>query len=253
MPVSIETTIGMLEALGQQFNLFSLLSAGLLGVPSLMANAGLSSRVVEVQSWLALIGLTPILMLMGLAIGSLYLILIAQGMWGEPLNGQALLRQAGAVWLRVVALGLLLLFFSVSLVVPLTFLIGLLAVVSSGIASFLMGLIYVIVIWLGLYLYFTVDAIVINRIGPIRAIWNSVNVIVRNFWSALGLIILIAILSLGLPLVWLRLSQVHPIATIISIIGHAFIGSGLVAASLLFYRDRYQQWQRQREELEVGG
>ncbi|MFQ5856235.1 MAG: hypothetical protein ACE5LU_11390 [Anaerolineae bacterium] len=248
-PVNINAVNELLDALGQHFNLYSLLSASLpslLGVPSLMANASSdNASITEVHSWLAMIGLAAVLVLAGLAIGCLYLTLIAQGLSQQSVEPRALLRQASAMWLRVVALVLLVLFFAISLAVPFSFLISLLTFVSRGAASFLMGIFYMSIVWLGLYLYFVVYAIITDRVGPLRAIWNSANVVARNFWSALGLVLLVVVLSRGLSLVWHRLGEVHPIGTIIGIAGHAFIGSGLVAASLLFYRDRYQGWQQQ--------
>lgn len=246
-PININMLNELLDTLGQQFNLFSLLSASLpslLGIPSLMAvGSSDHASIIEVHSWLALIGLAATLMLAGLAIGCLYLTLIGQGLVQQSADGWALFRQAGAMWLRVLGFVLLIIFFALSLAVPFSLLVGLLSFVSSAAASFLVGVFYMSIIWLGLYLYFVVYAIMINRVGPFRAIWNSANVVARNFWSALGLVILIVVLSRGLSLVWQRLGAVHPIGTLIGIAGHAFIGSGLVAASLVFYRDRYQRWQ----------
>ncbi len=244
--VDMSVMQNMLDTLGQQSNLFSLLSASFLGVPSLMAGGGSdSSRIIEIHGWLAMVGLGGLLMLAGLAIGCMYLTLIAQGLGEQPVETGGLLHQAGAMWVRVVALMLLILFFAIALAVPFSLLLSLLTLVNIQAASFLAGIFYMAVIWLGLYLYFVIYAILINQVGPIRAIWNSANVVARNFWSALGLVILILVLTRGLALIWQRLGMVHPIGMIIGIAGNAFIGSGLAAASLLFYKDRYQRWQQQ--------
>ena len=245
-PVSIEMAVSMLDIWGERLNLFSLLSTSVLGVPSLMASgvAG-QGRIVEVSSWAMLVGLAVPLLLAGLAIGCLYLTLIVQGVRFKPTTPADLLRQAGAMWLRVVALGLLLLLLTFFLVLPFLFMVSLLTFLSGGLASFLLGIFYVGVIWLTLYLFFVIDAIAINEVGPVRAIWNSVNVVARNFWSALGLIVLIYVLGLGLSLIWIRLAEAHPMGTLLAIAAHAFIGSGLAAAGLIFYRDRYLRWQNQ--------
>lgn len=244
-PVDFKVVQELLDTLGQRSNLFSLLSATVLGVPSLMAGGGSGNAgIIEIGSWLAMAGVGALLMLTGLAIGCLYLTFILQGVDGEHVEGDALLYQAGALWVRVIALLLLILFFAIALAVPFSLLLSLLTFVSSAAVSFLAGIFYMAVVWLGLYLYFVVYAIMVNRVGPIRAIWNSANVVARNFWSALALVMLIIVLTQGLALVWQRLGQVNPIGAIIGIAGNAFIGSGLVAASLLFYRDRYQRWQK---------
>lgn len=245
-PVDIDVVNNMIDVIGQQFNLFSLLSASLMGVPTLMAGASSNDAgVLEISGWMALIGAATFLILVGLAIGCLYFTLIVRELVEEPGDHLPLLRQAGVMWLRIVALVLLVLFLGVALFVPYSFLIGLLSLIAGGVASVLMSLFYVGVIWAAVYLFFTVDAIALNDVGPIRAIWNSANIVARNFWSAFGLIALIFILSQGLSLIWQRLGEVHPVGMIIGIAGHAFIGSGLVAAGLLFYRDRYQHWKQQ--------
>ncbi|MFQ5341255.1 MAG: hypothetical protein ACE5F6_06865 [Anaerolineae bacterium] len=249
-PVDFKMVQDLLDTLGQRSNLFSLLSATVLGVPSLMVGDGSGNAgIIEMRSWLAMAGVGALLMLTGLAIGCLYLMLILQGVDEEPVEAGGLLRQAGALWLRVIALLLLIVFFAIALAVPFSLLLSLLTFISSAAVSFLAGIFYMAIIWLGLYLYFVVYAIMVNRVGPIRAIWNSANVVARNFWSASALVILIIVLTQGLALVWQRLGQMNPIGFIIGIAGNAFIGSGLVAASLLFYRDRYQRWQEQGVEI----
>jgi len=248
-PLSIEEMQQVLEGLSQHFNLFSLLSAGLLGMPSLMgsASAGIGG-VIEVHSWLVLLGLVPLLTLVGFAIGCLYLTLIANGLRAESPPPMAILRQTGLTWLRVLGLALILLFIAIAIGVPFAFLVSLVALLSPGVAMFLFALFYMSTVWIALYLYFVVDAIVINEVGPLRAIWYSANVVARNFWSALGLILLIMLLSAGLSFVWAGLGRIHPLGTVIGIAGHAFIGTGLVAASLIFYRDRYTLWQKEQAQ-----
>lgn len=246
MPISIAEMQQMLESVAEQFNLFSLLSASLMGVPSLMAygSAGISG-VIEVRNWLTLLGVMAALVLTGLAIGCLFLTLIATGLQAERLAPWGILRRTGIAWLRVIGLTLILLGLAIVLGMPFSFVIGLMMLINSGVASVLWALFNVAALWIALYLYFTVDAIVINQVGPLRAIWNSANVVARNFWSALGLIVAIAVLSMGLPFVWDALGRIHPVGVAVGIVGHAFIGSGLVTAGLIFYQNRYTLWQSQ--------
>lgn len=252
-PFDVEAATEMLDLIGQQFNLFSLLSASLMGVPSLLAGGSpTSAGMIQLRSWLALAGAAAFLVVVGIAIGSLYFTFIVQGVGQRSDDPRTLLRRTGLLWLRVLGLILLVLFFGVALFVPFAFLIGLLTMLSGGVASILMGLFYVSLIWIAIYLYFAVDAMALNDVGPLRAVWNSANVVVRNFWSALGLVILIFLLSQGLALIWQRLGEVHPVGMVVGITGHAFIGSGLVAASLLFYRDRYRRWQEVKTQTELA-
>ena len=156
-PIDFKTVQEMLATLGQQSNLFSLLSATVLGVPSLMAG-GTSDAAgkIELHGWLAMAGVGVLLMLAGLAIGCLYLTLILQGVDEERVENDILLSRAGILWVRVVGLLLLILFFAIALAVPFSLLLSLLTFVSSATVSFLAGIFYMSIIWLGLYLYFNV-------------------------------------------------------------------------------------------------
>ena len=96
-------------------------------------------------------------------------------------------------------------------------------------------------VWLSIALFFAVPAIILDEVGVGNAIWRSVNVVGRNFWPTIGLILLSFFLSLGFSIIWQRLG-VTRLGLVVSIIGNAYIGSGLVADSLVFYGDRRRRW-----------
>jgi hypothetical protein len=102
--------------------------------------------------------------------------------------------------------------------------------------------------WLSFYLAFLAAALVTSDVSIWRAIWNSFNIVLRNFWSTLWLFVLINLIGGGLTILWQRLSTGSWL-TWIAIAGNAYIGSSLVAASLVFYQDRYQRWQQAIIEL----
>ena len=121
------------------------------------------------------------------------------------------------------------------------------SLLSENLVAILSALFLAVALWIGFYLFFVIDAIVISDVGPIRAIWNSINVVRRNLWSALGLVILINIIAMGLPYLWRALTAT-PWGTALGILGNAYVGSGLVAASLIFYRDRYRAWVEEKSD-----
>ena len=59
----------------------------------------------------------------------------------------------------------------------------------------------------------------------------------RNFWSAAGFILLYLVITYGMLVVWSRLGD-EPWAGVVAILGNAYITSGLVAASMVYYRTR---------------
>lgn len=246
MDSAVAAVPSVVEALGQHFNLFSVLVAASLSMPNMVGYGGPHNLgVIELDSWLTAAGVGAALGLLGVAIGCVYLILLVWGLDQRKADVRQLLNRAGEAWVRMVATIMLALFFVVSFIVPFLFLVAMIGQLSGGAAAFLMGLLYVGLIWLLIYLFFVVAAIFINRANPLRAVWYSANVVGRNFGSAVGLVLVIMVLSQGLGLVWQRLGAAHPLGMLVGITGHGFIGTALIAAALIFYRDRFRHWQRQ--------
>jgi hypothetical protein len=97
-----------------------------------------------------------------------------------------------------------------------------------------------------LYLFFAPDAIFVSRVGPIQAIRRSVAVVHSGVWSALTLAILITVILIGMSQVWIALAGQASWGLALGIVGNAYIASGLVAASMLFYRERMETLLAQR-------
>lgn len=231
------------QELLEGFNLFSLLVSAILAVPSLMAGATtdspLGQMVIEIDGGLPFVGWVLALFPLGLLLGCLYLGLMAQKVRQEPYS--PLLSRVWGYWLRVILLLLIFAGGAVLLGFPLAMGLALVSLLSESLATILSTLLLALLLWVGFYLFFVIDAIVISDVGPLSAIRNSINVVRRNFWSSLGLIILINVIGMGLSFIWRALGA-KPWGLALGIVGNAYIGSGLAAASLIFYRDRYTSW-----------
>jgi hypothetical protein len=231
------------------FNLFSLLASGRLGVPSLLASVTpktgfWSPPVATMDNGLVFLGLAIVLLLAGLLIGALYLGAITQGVRDDRFAPALLLRQVWRYWAQVVAYLALIVSLIFLLGTPYAFVLGLATLFSPLLGSFLLGLAWVIGIWAAIYLFFALSAIFVSEVGPLQAIWHSFNIVRFNLWSTLGLIIIISVIGLGMPLLW-EIFVGNPWGVLAGIAGNAYIGTGLSAASLIFYRHRYAYWQAQ--------
>lgn len=84
---------------------------------------------------------------------------------------------------------------------------------------------------------FAMDAIFLERVGPMRAIYLSYRVVRRNAWPTAGFIGLTILISRALPL---ALTQVvrQPVGVFLAMVAHAYVAAGLAAGSLIFYRER---------------
>jgi hypothetical protein len=199
--------------------------------------------VIKIDSGLSFMGCVLLLLPLGLLLGCLYLGLIAQKVRQKPYP--PLLHRIWGYWLRVILLLLIFIGGAIFLGVPLAMGLTLVSILSENLTAILSTLFLALFLWIWFYLFFAIDAIVISDAGPLMAVWNSINVVRRNLWSSLGLIILINVIGMGLSFIWRALGK-SPWGLALGIVGNAYVGSGLAAASLIFYRDRYTSWLEER-------
>jgi hypothetical protein len=130
------------------------------------------------------------------------------------------------------------------------------ALISQAAAQGLSVLLWLVSLSLGLWLalntFFTVQALVLQDVGLTQALWRSFNVVRRSFWATIGLILLSLLIQLGFGQIWQWL-HTGPWETLLSIVGNAYIGSGVTAAIMVFYMDRYRSWWLVQQAEVAGG
>lgn len=235
---------GMLDALrrmGTQSDLFMLLA---VQIPSLIrwldpATSSLPETrpVVTLTGMLATFAVALLLLAAGLLLSMLYLAPIAQVVRSGGADMLRAPRLAGRAWLRLLLLVALLSGVALVVIVPLSALAAVTALAGLNLLAPFSILLQVAVIWLFIYLYFVINAILVSDVGPLQAIRNSIAVVRHNFWASLGLMLLSALIVEGLTRVF-RLFTGTPVGIPLAIVANAYIGSGLAAASMIFYRDR---------------
>lgn len=271
------------EALGEasgEYNALATLRVGMLGVPSLLIwggarlgspsayeglwvwflqtldmsdlltgvpRASFATPVVwEVQSQSVWLLLTLGLSLLGAAVGSIYLTSVWQGTESDS-ERTPFWSRAARLGIRFILFWLLRALVIAILGVPFGFALALLYAISSQLMALFASITLGMVIWLSFYGTFILAAMVVNEASVLRAIWNSIGIVLRNFWPTLWLFILINLIGGGLTILWQQISQ--GAWTGLAIVGNAYVGTSLIAASLLFYEDRYARWQEALAEL----
>ena len=253
----------MLAQIGPTFNLWWLLDNSLTWLQTAMPRLSPVLDITGLQatsevSWLALLLWTPLIAVIGLGLGSAFLTLIASQMPAVPTPAQepevesvAAVKKPRFFWLRrglrtwsmVVVYGLILF----ALITTLLFVVSLaltpIMMITPQLASALAALVALVIIWAGLWiylvLYFVVAALVLDGTGLVDSLRRSFYVVTRNFWSSLGLVILTAVILTGFGLIWQRIAVFSPVGIAVAIGGNALLLTGLTAARLVFYRDRY--------------
>ncbi|RMF29450.1 MAG: hypothetical protein D6759_13840 [Chloroflexi bacterium] len=242
-----EDLLQALDELATRFNLFSLLGAPPLGMPGLMAGRpGINLVQQEIASPSAGAVIGGLLLLVGLFLSTVYLSLLARVVarrgseeaGAGPRRPPALsLRRIARAWWRLMGFLLLLGVGIVILSIPLGVLTQLLALFSPGLSSFFFLVGMAVVMWSLFYLFFTVHAILMDGL-PVRwAMMRSVMVVRRDFLPTLGLIAVTLTISVGMEQVW-GLARPNSWLEGVAILGNAFIHTGLIAATFVFYRER---------------
>lgn len=177
------------------------------------------------------------LLVIGLWLKSLFVTPIAQLVRREPFELGWILRTSLHTAMRVLMLFLTVLGMFVLALVPVV-LLGVMFVLA-GINGFGLLLLAAIIplVWALFYGAFAMDAIFLENVGPMRALYLSYRVVRRNVWPTAGFIAMTIVISRGIPLALIRVIE-QPIGVFLAIIAHAYVAAGLATGSLLFYRER---------------
>jgi hypothetical protein len=234
----------IVKELTGKFNLFSALNPGpLLGVPSLMVSQMTVERPFGIRPDIIVppslvLGGVILLGLAGLGLSALYLCQVGYGVIDEtesPLVGPG---GVFSVWGRLVQLTLMLLVALLGVNVPLSCVAALIGtVLPSSVVIVLFMTFLSFVFFIGFHLVFTIPGIVQLRRTPLQAIRESFLITRADFLGAMGLLIILFVVSQGLNFVW-TLPEATSWTTLIGLAGHAFISTALMVALFVFYQER---------------
>ncbi len=240
VPQVDSSAIDRVRSIGSSFNLFELLA---VSIPNMVTNAGAETiagathRSVDSIPWWLLPELALLLLVAGVAIGVIYLTLLAYMIRGESVKDAQVVRLSLSNTVKTIGYVLLVLGIVLLLSLPVIFLSGVLLALGISIVPLTAALFFLAAVWAYVFLYFGQDAIIISGAGPARAIYLSYNVVRSSFWPCIGLMFVSLVIQIGTPLaliVFTRSAWGVPLAFLI----HAYILTGLAVAAMLFYRDR---------------
>lgn len=241
---AVESSRQLLTDFGDHFNLLSLLANGLLGMPSLAGDIGLSSPSpasqtdrFDLSTFGSLVAWLVVLMILSVIIAAFYLALIAQVVRSTPWRFSALARSFVAAAGRLLAFTLLLGLLLTLASIPLALFAGALTL-AGGATGALLAVSVVVFFgwWIRLGLTFIAPALVLDEVNLRHGVWRSVSLAARNLLSTMGLVIVVNLIGAGFGLVWQRLAG-GSLGMVFSILGNAVLGTGLLMGVFIFYRD----------------
>lgn len=228
--------------IAEQFNLVVVFRSYPVGIPSLMSSSlPLDTPIgmpvlLELSSLVTVFLVALILMGLGLIFGTLYYQIVAQVALTGNLMWPEVLEKFLWTSLQVILLALIwvALFFFIS--IPASCLLSL-----AGLAGFSMGQLGILLyggfmIWLIFPLLLSAHGIFVKNL----AVWPSIRLSIRVTNATLPTTVLfflsVFILTQGLNILW-RIPPTNSWLTLLGIAGHAFVVTGLLSASFIYFRD----------------
>ena len=125
-------------------------------------------------------------------------------------------------------------------VVPIVLVLAVLYLVGINLVALLVLGLFVFGGLAAMYTYFSIDAIILNRAGPLQAISLSFAVVRENFGPTFRFVVVSLLIGTGILRVWDVLIE-NPPGIVIALVVNAFLGTGLSIASMMFFQDRFRQ------------
>jgi len=241
----VETSREIWTAILDQFNLLFSLRTIPVGVPSLLVSYFAERNplgmplAIEVTSGSMITTWITVLLLGGLMLGSIYYALTAHVVVGKkPFNFSTIIKQS----VQALILSLILLVAALLLALPASCLLSSLVLIMPSIGSLPFMILGLVMVWVLLPLVFSPHGIFAGDLKATRSIVTSFR-LVRSMMAGTGMFfIMVIIIGYGMNILWAT-PEADSWLLLVGILGHAFISSGLLAASFKFY-DHGVKWQQ---------
>ena len=230
----------------ERFNLLTMVRSIPVGIPSLMAGSSPikipygDPTFIDFSSGMSALATWIFLGLVGLTLGTFYYIVVCQA----SMNGKVNLRQALAQWpgatVQIVALALLWMFIFLVITLPASCVISFFLASGMLFGQVIFFFLFGLLLWVFFPLLFSAHGIVVYRLNLMASVRYSVMITRLNLPATSLFFLILLLISQLLDIVW-RWPAEDSWFALIGILGHAFVSTGLLAASFIFYRDA-NQW-----------
>ena len=234
--------LDLLSEAAARINLMTSLRSYPVGVPSLMASklpieapGGFPALWETTNLWI-IIALLIVLFGVGLGMGSLYFTLVAQAAIGGGVKWRQALRDWPRAMMQIVSLTLSLLLVLLVISIPTSCVISVITWSGLSLGQLAIFVFLGIMLWLGFPLVFTPHGIYAYQHNVLTALRNSMRVTRLTMPATSIFFMLLFFIGTGLDILW-RIPPEDSWLMLVGVAGHAFIASGLLAASFVYFRD----------------
>ena len=244
----------ILEESLTRFNLLSTLRTLPIGVPSLLSGRGVITNPigapveVDLTSLGATLALWLLFALIGIGTGSLFYGEIAR--ISMDLKGNFSFRRSLKMFRNTLYLTLSFYALLLLISIPAVILIAIISLINPVFSQISIIFVFLVLIWLLMPLIFSPHGIYGSDQNVFTSAINSIR-LVRYFLPETGLFILMGMLiSQGMDVLWTFPAE-DSWMVVIGIFGHAFITTGVIASSFIYYRGGVQ-WMNEKMQRMTG-
>ncbi len=221
-------------------NLVVTLSAPLFGVPILMGGSALEQTpIVASEHILPTVGVIAqyglLFTVIGVLLSAAYFSSLAFVLDDERSVG-SFIASLPMTGLRMLVLSLLVFLILFMIMLPLVFVATMAGLINIGLASIVIIGGSVFIMWGVIFTSFGPHAMLLETVSPFKAVVRSIKFLRRKLGMALPLLLIVFVTNSFLSSLWL-LADNGGWLTFVSIVGHAFVATSLVAATFIFYKE----------------
>jgi hypothetical protein len=228
-----------------------------IGVPTLVARQlvaplpfNFRPPLWEMRSILGVLSLSLLLPLGWSVLGVFYRGLVAQQVSEGQVRLFDLLKRWPVYWLNLAGLMLAFTLLALAVMVPFFVVAAVLSMFGPAVGSLAVTAGIFVIMWLGIFASFTTHSVLLNEKWALSALWDSMRVVQWNLSSTTMLWLLVVGMNMGLSFLfeWAGLTM-DTWFVLLAIGVHAFVNTALIAATFVYFKDRYRHWYEMRTLL----
>ncbi len=248
----VETAQTIYALMAERFNLLITLRSYPVGIPSLIATnlpikiPGGEPTLVDVSSLGLALLLAGIFTIVGLVMGALYFSMVSKAAIYDEVRPMKALVQWPRTGGQVILLAFVWLGLLIGISVPISCGVSLFALVGLPIGPVAVLVFGSLLIWIAFPLLFSPHGIFVNQNGAWASIRRSLQITRMTLPNTATFFLAVMLLSQGLDMLW-RIPPEDSWLTLIGVLGHAFVATGLLSASFIYYHQA-DQWLKSLEK-----
>lgn len=197
----------------------------------------ISGSLQDPGSILAIVGLGLGFFLISTLLTVVWRVPLALSVVGRPMAPGDVLVYTLRAWVRFLGLIGLLFVAGVVIVTPMMIVAGILLLLQVNLAALISLFLVMLGSLVAIYTRFVLEAIVVNDIGPVKALKESARLAQHFFGPTVRFSLAVMLIGVGALRLWDTMIASPP-GLPIAILINSFLGTGVAIASMMFFHDR---------------